>query len=85
MKDAKGHGSDPRGTHSSRVSAVPSSLKMHVQQEAKGLVRTAAGQRVTTVRAVWKKITQKPKRRAVAEKIALNLRVDDKNARTRFR
>lgn len=84
MKDAKGHGSNP-GQHAKRISILPRKIKMRVQQEAHGLTRTAAGQRVTTVRAVWKNITPKPKRRAVAERIASNLRIDDKNARTRFR
>ena len=84
MKDAKGHGSNP-GRHSSRIALLPRSIRMRVQQEAEGHVRTAAGQRVTNVRAVWKNITNKPKRRAVAEKIAMNLRIDNGNARTRFR
>lgn len=83
MKDAKGHGSNP-GQHAKRIVILPRKVKMRVQQEAHGPARTASGQRVTTVRAVWKNIT-KPKRRAVAEKIASNLRIDDKNARTRFR
>jgi hypothetical protein len=84
MKDAKGHGSNP-GRHASRIALLPRSIKMRVQQEVAGAHRTAAGQRVTNVRAVWKNITNKPKRRAVAEKIAMGVRTDDKNARTRFR
>lgn len=82
MKDALGHGSNPRGTHAEGIA------KLRKRLSVEGLVsyagRTAAGQRVTNVGAVWKKIAS-GKRRAVAERIAQNARVDNPDMRIRIR
>ena len=79
MKDAKGHGSDPHGlsyAHQTGVRKAVGGLKVEKHVAYGG--RTAAGQRVVTTGNVWQKVSG-PKRRAVAERIAMHARIDNPN------
>jgi hypothetical protein len=77
MKDPLGHGSDGKGAFGTGAHQVK--VEKHVAFH--GL--TAAGQKITTTGNVWQKVGSG--RRAVAEKLAQFARVDDKNARIRFK
>lgn len=81
MKDAMGHGSNSKGTHSSGISRLP---RLRVEKQIAAFGRTAAGQRNTSVGAVWQKVAG-GKRRAVAERIAQYARIDNPDARVRIR
>lgn len=84
MKDAQGHGSDPHGLTVAHQTAVRKAVGMKVDKHVAYVGRTAAGQRVVTTGNVWQKIAG-PKRRAVAERIAQNARVDNPNSLIRIR
>jgi hypothetical protein len=78
MKDPLGHGSNGRGAFKAPTHGYK--VEKHI---AFG-TRTAAGQRVTTSGNVWGKVAT-GKRRAVAERIAQNARVDNPNSLVRIR
>lgn len=86
MKDAQGHGSDPHGLKVVHQTGVRRAVgpKLKVEKHVAYAGRTAAGQRVTTTGNVWQKVSS-PKRRAVAERIAMNVRVDNPNSLIRIR
>ncbi len=84
MKDAQGHGSEPRGITQAHQSGVRKAVGLKVEKHAAFGVRTAAGQRVTTSGNVWAKVAS-GKRRAVAEKIAMGARIDNPNSLVRIR
>lgn len=80
MKDALGHGSNGSGAHSGKIETLPRHVRV---EQYVGPARTAAGQRVVNT-SVWQRVSG-TKRTAVAERIAQLQRVDNPNARTRFR
>jgi hypothetical protein len=78
MKDPLGHGSNGRGAFNAPTHQLK--VEKHIAFSA----RTAAGQRVTTTGNVWQKVVS-GKRRAVAERIAQNTRVDNPNSLVRIK
>lgn len=78
MKDPLGHGSDGRGAFKKPAHGLR--VEKHIAFAGK----TAAGQKVTTTGNVWERVSG-PKRRAVAEKIAMGARVDNPNSMVRLK
>jgi hypothetical protein len=78
MKDPLGHGSNGRGAFR------PALHQLKVEKHIAFHGRTAAGQAVTTTGNIWQKVAS-GKRRAVAERIAQNARVDNPNALIRIK
>lgn len=76
MKDALGHGSNPKGTHASRIDSLPRGLRVEKHRYEK----TGA----KSVGQVWQKLAP-PKRRAVAERLAQLARIDNPNHLIRVR
>jgi hypothetical protein len=84
MKDALGHGSEPRGIMTAHQTGVRKAVGLKVERHVAFGGVTAAGQRVTTTGNIWQKVAA-GKRRAVAERIAQNTRVDNPNSIVRVR
>lgn len=79
MKDPLGHGSNGRGAFKQNP-AHQLKVEKHIAFHG----QTAAGQAVTTTGNIWQKIAS-GKRRAVAEKIAQNARIDNPNTLIRIK
>jgi len=85
MKDELGHGSDPHGLTVAHQTSVRKAVgKLRVERHIAFVGRTAAGQVKTNTGNVWQKVAG-PKRRAVAEKIAMGARIDNPNNMVRLR
>lgn len=78
MKDPLGHGSDGKGAF--KKPAHQFKVEKHVAFSG----RTAAGQKVMTTGNIYQKVAT-TRNRAVAEKIAMGARIDNKNSRVRIR
>lgn len=79
MKDPLGHGSNGKGAFKS-----PAKHQYKVEKHVAFSGRTAAGQKVTTTGNIYQKVAT-TRNRAVAEKIAMGARIDNKNSRVRIR